>query len=88
MNIRWKLTGGRDLHAQLECSCLDPKWKDTAVWHLMKTTITLSGYMDDYFFDMVNAAPRPINCPNCKRSFTQRWRRDGIVEIEGLNGDS
>ncbi len=76
---------GRDLFADIQCDCPDPKWVNGPVAHLFKTKIRLTGYADDYFFDQVNARPRPIACPHCKREFSYRWTREGVL-VESLSG--
>jgi hypothetical protein len=43
----------------------------------METTITLSGYADDYFFNGVNREPRTFKC-KCNKIYKYQWFRDGV----------
>jgi hypothetical protein len=70
---------GRDLFAEIQCDCPDPQWADSTVAHLFKTKLKLTGYYDAYFFAQVNAQPRTVACPNCKREFVYRWTPEGVV---------
>jgi hypothetical protein len=69
---------GRDLYFDLQCTCPDPLFKDSDIAHLMKRRITLTGYADDYFFDVVNKEPRQGKCSGCGRPYTVQWFRDGV----------
>src|SRR3990167_7823764 len=70
---------GRDLYVTTECECLDPRKADSAVAHLFHTPVTLTGYADDHFFDIVNADPRFGVCVGCGRRYEFQWRRDGVL---------
>jgi hypothetical protein len=78
MKLNYKYAGGRDLYAdKVECTCLDPHWKDTDVAHLFKRKISLSGYADDNFFDNVNKEPCHSAC-ECGRKFRFQWFRSHV----------
>lgn len=68
---------GNDLYFDLECTCLDDKFKDSAVAHLFKTKIKLMGYSDYNFFYNVNKQPRTGQC-KCGRKFQVQWFVDGV----------
>lgn len=68
---------GRDLYAQIECSCLDKRWEGSSIYHIMKTKIKFTGYNDDYFFKVVNKEPREQVC-DCGRVFIFQWKEDGV----------
>ena len=74
---------GRDLYCELQCACPDPKWADTEVAHLFKRKITLVGYADDHFFDVVNRHPQERQC-ECGRRLMYQWTRGGVY-MEWLN---
>lgn len=68
---------GHDLYFRFDCSC---QHKDDSLAKLgMKHQITLTGYADDYFFDVVNKEPRIIKCDKCGKEFEYQWFRDGII---------
>lgn len=77
MKKPFKCIGGRDLHYKIQCTCPSERWKDTDVADLFKTTILLSGYADDYFFDAVNKDPKVIKC-KCGKQYSVQWFRDGV----------
>jgi hypothetical protein len=70
-----------DLHAEFKCTCPSAQFAGTSVAHIMKTRITLSGYNDAYFFDVVNAEPRVMSC-DCGRKYSVQWKRDGVEVAE------
>lgn len=70
-----------DLHASFNCECPSAKFKDTPVAHIMKTKITLSGYDDAYFFNVVNKEPREITCA-CGRRYAVQWKEYGVEVAE------
>lgn len=66
---------GRDLFAKIFCTCKKPaKAGEYAFSH----QIRLTGYNDDYFFNVVNANPREGKCSNCGRAFKYQWKTDGV----------
>lgn len=71
-----------DLFAEFECKCPSKKWADSTIAHLMKTKIKLSGYADDYFFNVVNKEPRVVKC-ECGRSYKYQWFTNG-VQVEEI----
>ena len=44
----------RDLYADFKCTCPSERFKGTDIEDIMKTTITLRGYDDDYFFNITH----------------------------------
>jgi|GEM_PF-5092791 len=74
---------GNDLFAKFYCDCPSELFKGTPVEHIMKTNITLSGYNDDYFFDVDNKEPREYKC-KCGKRYSYQWKRNG-VEVEEIN---
>ena len=81
MKLNYKFVGGRDIYSdRVECICPSKNWIGTDVEHLMKTKITLPGYADEYFFDVVNKEKREVAC-ECGRKFVYQWFRD-CVEFE------
>lgn len=78
MKLEIEFAGGNDIYAErIECTCLDPKWKDTGVAHLFKTKIRLSGYWDDYFFTIANSSVTHSKC-QCGRKFSYQWFRSHV----------
>lgn len=59
---------GRDLFFDLECK-------------KCHGTRKLTGYADDYFFDVVNGNFRSIEC-ECGAKIYYKWCRDGIEVVE------
>ncbi len=68
----------RDLFFNLQCTCPNPQFADGPIAYLMKTTVKLTGYCDDNFFDNVNAEPSEGKCRVCGRRYRVQWFRDGI----------
>ena len=70
-------TGGNDLHFSFNCTCPSELFKDSDIADIMKTTITLAGYADDFFFEVVHKEPRIYQC-TCNKQYKYQWFRDGI----------
>lgn len=68
---------GRDLFCRVRCNCPDPRFADSSVAHLFTRDLKLTGYADDYFFRVVNAAPRETKCA-CGRVLRYQWFTDGV----------
>lgn len=68
---------GNDLFADFYCDCFDPKRKGTPLAKIIKTKISLSGYNDNYFFEVVNKDPQIRIC-ECGRSYHIQWKRTGV----------
>lgn len=66
-----------DLYCEINCTCLDPQFADSSGVSLFTRNITLIGYADSYFFDVVNAQPGEWSC-ECGRRFRFQWFRDGV----------
>ena len=75
-------SNGRDMYAEMQCSCSNSKYKDGPLADIMKTTIRFTGYNDDYFFDVVNKEPRERVC-ECGRKFQFQWKSDGVHVLTG-----
>ena len=63
MREQFRNPGGRDLYFDFRCAC--------------SHKIRLTGYADNYFFDVVNAKPNKIKC-KCERNHEVQWFRDGV----------
>jgi hypothetical protein len=77
MRKQFTCPNGRDLYFSFKCTCPSYLFKDSDIADIMKTTIKLSGYADDYFFDEVNKEPRLFQC-TCNKQYKYQWFRDGI----------
>lgn len=66
-----------DLYLKIPCTCASDLFKGTSVAHIMKHNIVLTGYADDYFFDVVNAKAHTGSC-KCGHKYQYQWFRDGI----------
>lgn len=64
---------GRDLYCRVRCNCPDPRFEPVRIDRDLK----LTGYADDYFFSVVNAAPRETKCV-CGRVLRYQWFPDGV----------
>lgn len=64
-----------DLFARLYCTC--PAVFDGVEHDLLKHSIQLTGYNDDYFFNVANKEPREREC-RCGRRYRVQWFRDGV----------
>lgn len=64
---------GRDLFADVECTCK----KELVPGVMVNNKIKLTGYNDSYFFDEVNKEPRECAC-KCGRILHYRWTPDGV----------
>lgn len=74
---------GNDLFADKYCTCGHKDYKGTPLEKIMKTKLSLSGYADAYFFDVVNKNPVPYIC-DCGMSYLIQWKHDGVsVETIG-----
>lgn len=76
-----ELSNGRDLYASIECACPSPNFIGSSIEHLMKKKIRLSGYNDNYFFEVVNKDPREFKC-ECGRAFKYQWKPNGVLITE------
>jgi hypothetical protein len=77
MRKQFTCPNGRDMYFSFKCTCPSDLFKNTDIAHLMETTITLSGYADDYFFNEVNREPRTFKC-KCNKIYKYQWFRDGV----------
>lgn len=68
---------GNDLYCKFNCTCPEERWKDSPLRDIMKTTIRLTGYNDNYFFDEVNKEPKEVKC-KCGNAYMVQWFRDGV----------
>lgn len=74
---------GNDMFAQFKCTCPSPLFKDKPeLADSIKKTIRLSGYNDDYYWNVVNKEPRELTC-ECGKKYRYQWI-DGVVELERL----
>jgi hypothetical protein len=71
-----------DLYAEFNCECPSEKFIGSPIEHLMKQKITLSGYNDNYFYEVVNIEPRIYKC-KCGRQYKYQWFPYG-VKIENI----
>ena len=70
---------GRDLFADFECTCPEPRYaNDEVLSKYFNTKIKLSGYNDSYFFNEVNKEPRTVSCPTCNKKYQVQWLSDGV----------
>lgn len=70
-----------DLFATIQCECPSETFKGTAIEHLMKHKIRITGYNDNYFFDVVNKEPRILDC-KCGRKYQYQWTRDCVNVLQ------
>jgi hypothetical protein len=77
MKHQFTCPNGRDMYFSFKCTCPSALFKDSDIADIMKTTITLSGYADDYFFNEVNIEPRIYQCI-CNKQYRYQWFRDGV----------
>lgn len=68
---------GRDLYADLYCTCPHKDYVGTPVAKIMKTKLTFSGYNDNYFFNEVNKEPQIKTC-DCGKQYQFQWKADGV----------
>lgn len=72
---------GNDLFADLTCTCPHKDYVDGPLANIIKTKITLSGYNDNYFFEVVNKEPRIISC-ECGKKYSVQWQKnEGIMRV-------
>jgi hypothetical protein len=74
-------SNGRDMYATFKCICPSELFPDKPELGI-KHTIRLTGYNDDYFWDVVNKEPRELIC-KCGKKYKYQWI-NGVVELERL----
>ena len=77
MKKQFTCPNGRDMYFSFKCTCPSHLFKDSDIADIMKTTITLVGYADDFFFEVVHKEPRIYQC-TCNKQYKYQWFRDGV----------
>lgn len=79
---------GNDLFCTIgQCLCPEPLFAGSSIEHLKKKKIKLTGYYDDYFFNVVNSEFKIFKCKGCGVKFNYRWTLDGVL-VGGMTNET